>query len=358
MQFTANEEGYYDFVQNRYIYTYKDHLGNLRLSYYKQTDGTAKVLEENHYYPFGLRHTGYTPVLSNNTYRYKYNGKEVQENGMYDYEARMYMPEIARWGVIDPMAEIYRAWSPYNYAVNNPVSFIDPDGRLTYDWQLGAYRDGKGELMGWSMNNWGDSSFGKGSTNDTVDRSAEIINFISSALGTGAGLADGELSPWMSNYIDKSNDANSKLGLKDIIILNASDGAGGRGHSGLIIGNDKEGYTYIASDGRVNSSGSAWMGGKNDTTVKTFRTKREAMDFAKTQYNYDDSITIKTNSKQDLKAATRAMQQLQSNYHFLFNNCNHIISAALVGAGLSKYGGYSVIPNVNFEELKNNFKKK
>ncbi|WP_228448755.1 hypothetical protein [Chryseobacterium mulctrae] len=43
------------------------------------------------------------------------------------------------------------------------------------------------------MNNWGDSSFGKGSTNHTVDRSAEIINFIFSALGTGAGLADGEL---------------------------------------------------------------------------------------------------------------------------------------------------------------------
>jgi len=44
LQFSANGEGYYDFVQNRYIYTYKDHLGNLRLSYYKQTDGTAKVL--------------------------------------------------------------------------------------------------------------------------------------------------------------------------------------------------------------------------------------------------------------------------------------------------------------------------
>ena len=145
---------------------------------------------------------------------------------------------------------------------------------------------------------------------------------------------------------------------KDIIILNASDGAGGKGHSGLIIGNDKDGYIYMVSDGRVDSSGSTWMGGKNDANIKTFKTRQEAMDYAKTQYHYDDSITIKTTAKQDLGAATRAMKQLQSNYHFLFNNCNHIISAALSGAGLSQYGGYSVIPNSNFQELKNNFQKR
>ncbi|MCL1666561.1 hypothetical protein M2T82_00645 [Elizabethkingia ursingii] len=151
---------------------------------------------------------------------------------------------------------------------------------------------------------------------------------------------------------------NSENSPKDIIILNASDGAGGKGHSGLIIGNDRDGYIYMASDGRVDYSGSMFMGGKNDSTIKTFKTRQEAMNFAKTQYNYDDSITISTSSQQDLAAATRAMKQLQSNYHFLFNNCNHIISAALTGAGLSQYGGYSVVPNINFKELKNNFQKK
>ncbi len=61
-------------------------------------------------------------------YSYKYNGKELQETGMYDYGARMMIPDLGRWGVMDAMSEKYSSWSPYNYAINNPVMVIDPDG--------------------------------------------------------------------------------------------------------------------------------------------------------------------------------------------------------------------------------------
>nr|WP_284347495.1 RHS repeat-associated core domain-containing protein [Chryseobacterium gallinarum] len=92
-------------------------------------DGGVKIVEESNYYPFGLKHKRYSNGIYENLYKYSYNGKELQETGMYDYGARMYMPDLGRWFNPDPLSEEYRRWSPYNYAMNNPISFIDPDGR-------------------------------------------------------------------------------------------------------------------------------------------------------------------------------------------------------------------------------------
>jgi RHS repeat-associated protein len=146
LQFFPTAEGYVEPITAstfNYIYQYKDHLGNTRLSYRNTASAAApslQIQEENHYYPFGLKQNGYgAPNVSSNN-KYKYNGKELQDElglNMYDYHARNYDPAIGRWMNIDPLAEQSRRWSPYTYCYNNPINFVDPDG-MSADWHEDA----------------------------------------------------------------------------------------------------------------------------------------------------------------------------------------------------------------------------
>ena len=155
LQFFPIAEGYVSVTDGdkfNYVYNYTDHLGNIRLSYTKENN-ELKILEENHYYPFGLKHSynldtrsfstrkgrDLDPILiavDRSIYQYKYNGKEYQDElnlNWYDYQARNYDPAIGRWMNIDPLAETSRRFSPYTYCLNNPLRFIDPDGMMADD---------------------------------------------------------------------------------------------------------------------------------------------------------------------------------------------------------------------------------
>ena len=135
---------------SRYEYALCDHLGNTHILF-SDLDGDGKLTlfddpsteaeevveayQESHYYPFGMLMEGpFSPTLDipNN---YLYNTKEFNADfglDWYDYGARWYDPSIGRWGGVDPLAEQYYQWSPYNYTMNNPVRFVDPDGTRVY----------------------------------------------------------------------------------------------------------------------------------------------------------------------------------------------------------------------------------
>ncbi|MES2416534.1 MAG: polymorphic toxin type 10 domain-containing protein [Bacteroidota bacterium] len=125
IDFIQTEEGRASNTTGTYTYEYNlmDHLGNVRYSFDKNA-GLLRQLQADDYYAFGLR-----KVATAGTNKYLYNSKELQsELGQYDYGARFYDPVIGRWNVVDPKAELGRRWSPYAYAFDNPIYFIDPDG--------------------------------------------------------------------------------------------------------------------------------------------------------------------------------------------------------------------------------------
>ena len=121
--FKPNDE--YERMQ---FYYHPDHLGSS--SYITNLDG--EVAQHIEYVPFGevfieeRNNTWNTPYL--------FNAKEFdEETGMYYYGARYYEPRLSLWISVDPMEEKYPNIGGYVYCVNNPVKFVDLDGR---DWIL------------------------------------------------------------------------------------------------------------------------------------------------------------------------------------------------------------------------------
>lgn len=125
-----------------YVFVNNESQQNVYFDNFKVTHVRGNIMEETHYYPFGLTMKAISPrALSiDPVNKLKYNGKEIQQeefsdgSGLegYDFGARIFDPQTGRWHTIDPMAEDFPNVSPYSYAVNNPTLYIDKDGKFVH----------------------------------------------------------------------------------------------------------------------------------------------------------------------------------------------------------------------------------
>jgi RHS repeat-associated protein len=133
-------KGHTNTTNQSFLYFYHtDHLGST--SYV--TDDAGEVYEHMEYFAYGEifvqehSNTNRTPYL--------FNGKELdEETGLYYFGARYFDPRTSIWQSVDPKADEMPAWSPYNYALGNPVKLVDPDGMKP----TGDYYNEKGILVG------------------------------------------------------------------------------------------------------------------------------------------------------------------------------------------------------------------
>ncbi|TXF77774.1 DUF6443 domain-containing protein [Chryseobacterium sp.] len=120
LQFIPTSEGYFDFVQNKYIYQYKDHLGNIRLSFYNDGTGNPAVDRTTDFYPFGLEfNASISSGTANENYKYGFQNQELQtETGWNSFKWRNYDPTLGRFFNVDPMSEKFQYNSTYAFQEN------------------------------------------------------------------------------------------------------------------------------------------------------------------------------------------------------------------------------------------------
>ncbi len=229
------EDGYVELTPGQrpvFNYHLKDHLGNVRIALQPGGNMYGTVVQSNDYFPFGMAYTRSRAVkydgdalafderaaTENITYtkdnRYLYNGKEEQPmpGKWLDYGARFYDAQLGRWHSVDPLSEKGRRWSPYTYALDNPIRFIDPDGM----WVDNYWFDKNGELTKYEKNDQPDHVYvesGKSESDEvsyTELDAAGTKQFVAIVVGESSNNTD-EAKGIANVMLNRMYDENTEL---------------------------------------------------------------------------------------------------------------------------------------------------
>ncbi len=237
----------------------KDHLGNVRSVITPYNDSLI-VVQTNDYFPFGMSLSN-AISHSDNPNKHKYNGKEEQEMSRQnltrlDYGFRFYDSQIARFHAIDPLATKNHRQTPYAYAMNNPIRYIDWLGLDTV--AAAALTQAAQNAVNWVTNTYG-------STTSQCNRG---VNHAFVEL-TGSTELEGKTANDIVDHLEGSSDFESIN--RDDVQAEANDGS-------IVIAGRKEssgsGHVALAVPGEEVRS-SSW-GGTAPVGMDTGRNKRWA----------------------------------------------------------------------------------
>ena len=245
LKFFSQAEGYVAVTDGtffNYVYNFTDQVGNVRLSWtWDDKNESLKIIEENHYYPFGLKHRAYNtdqysfvppvngipgyavPTLAQtggrtpqNPFNYKYNGQEWQDElnlNMTGMDFRQYDNALGRFNSIDVLAEFSGDVSPYNFSFSNPVVFSDPTGLCPECPDKNKAKEGDSYVS----TGGGNYSFSNGNWTRNDGELNEVVISINKPKTSYGGDGSGSVMDYSLWVADGINQFNPIAGLWDVL---------------------------------------------------------------------------------------------------------------------------------------------